>query len=349
MFGINSKGLKSGLRLGIAAAALASVVTISTGIAQTKKLTFVAWGGSTQEAEAKAFGEPFTAETGVEVVSDGPTDYGKLKAMVEAGKVEWDVVDVEGDFALRAGAQGLLEKLDFSVIDKTDLDPRFVNEYAVGSFFYAFVIGYNKDMLGDKVPTGWADFFDIEKFPGKRSIISWPVGILEMALLADGVPADKIYPLDLDRAFKKLDTIKEHIIFWNSGSEQQQLLASGQTSMCFCWDPRVAFMQKDGLPIGKVWAQNITSADFLVIPKGSPNKDLAMKFIAKAVSPEAQANLSRETRSSPINLKSAALLEKEIVDDLASTHSEGSVEIDLPWWVEHSDEVYARWGKWKAQ
>ncbi|MQU74699.1 extracellular solute-binding protein, partial [Sinorhizobium medicae] len=179
----------------------ATVATIATSAPATAAdLVFSSWGGTTQDAQKAAWADKFTEKTGINVLQDGPTDYGKMKAMVEANAVTWDVVDVEGDYAAQAGKKGLLEKLDFSVIDKSKLDPRFVTDYSVGSFYYSFVIGCNKDVV-DACPKTWADLFDTEKFPGKRAFYKWSApGVIEAALLADGVPADKLYPLDLDRA-----------------------------------------------------------------------------------------------------------------------------------------------------
>ena len=97
-------------------------------------MVFTSWGGTTQEAQKKAWVDPFATASGVTVKEDGPTDYGKLKAMVESGNVDWDVVDVEGDFAVAAAKAGLLEPIDFSVVKKDDLDPRFVTDHSVGSF-----------------------------------------------------------------------------------------------------------------------------------------------------------------------------------------------------------------------
>lgn len=168
-----------------------------------ESVNFVSWGGSTQDAQKQAWADPFSKASGITVVQDGPTDYGKLKAMVESGNVQWDVVDVEADFALRAAAEGLLEPLDFKVIQRDKIDPRFVSDYGVGSFFFSFVLGYNEGKLGANKPQDWSALFDTKTYPGKRALYKWPSpGVLELALLADGVPADKLYPLDLDRAFK---------------------------------------------------------------------------------------------------------------------------------------------------
>ncbi len=197
-----------------------------------------------------------------------------------------DVVDVEGDYAAQAGKNGQLEKLDFSIIDKSKLDPRFVTDYSVGSFYYSFVIGCNADAV-KACPKTWADLFDTTKFPGKRTFYKWSApGVIEAALLADGVPADKLYPLDLDRAFKKLDTIKSDIIWWSGGAQSQQLLASAEAPFGSVWNGRMTALAATGIKVETSWEQNITAADALVVPKGAPNAEAAMKFIALATSAE---------------------------------------------------------------
>ena len=150
--------------------------------ANAADMVFTSWGGTTQDAQKAAWADRSRRKTGINVLQDGPTDYGKIKAMVEAGSVTWDVVDVEGDYAVQAGKAGLLEKLDFSVIDKSKLDPRFVTDYSVGSFYYSFVIGCNKDAVS-ACPKTWADLFDSTKFPGKRTFYKWSApGVIEAAL-----------------------------------------------------------------------------------------------------------------------------------------------------------------------
>ena len=137
----------------VTAAIFAGLLSVtSQALMAAESVNFVSWGGSTQDAQKQAWADPFSKATGITVVQDGPTDYGKLKAMVESGNVQWDVVDVEADFALRAASEGLLEPLDFKVIDRTKIDPRFVSDHGVGSFFFSFVLGYNEGKLGAAKP-----------------------------------------------------------------------------------------------------------------------------------------------------------------------------------------------------
>ncbi|WP_416246396.1 ABC transporter substrate-binding protein [Castellaniella sp.] len=329
---------------------LALALTFSaSGFAAEPSLVFTSWGGTTQDAQKSIWADGFSKAQHISVLQDGPTDYGKIKAMVESGNVSWDVVDVEGDYAVRAGMEGMLEKLDFSVIDKSRLDPRFVTDYAVGSFYYSFVIGCNKDAV-KACPKTWADLFDLAKFPGKRTFYKWSApGVIEAALLADGVPADKLYPLDLDRAFKKLDTIKSSIVWWSSGAQSQQLLASAETPYGFFWNGRLTALTKTGVNVETSWDQNITAADMLVVPKGAKNKAAAMKYIAFATSAASQAKFAELTGYAPINLVSSTLMPKEVRDTLPDKQAATQVNANLGYWAMHRDDIGTRWYAWQAQ
>ena len=317
---------------------------------QAKDMVFTSWGGTTQDAQKKAWVEPFEKQTDITVKLDGPTDYGKLKAMVDSGNVDWDVVDVEGDFAVAAAKQGLLEPIDFNVVKKAELDPRFTSDHHVGSFYYSFVLGFNKDAFGGKEPKTWADLFDTKTYPGKRTLYKWSApGVLEIALLADGVAPDKLYPLDLDRAFKKLDTIKPEIIWWSGGAQSQQLLASGEAPIGAFWNGRVFAVQKDEPEVGMSWNQNLTAADVLVVPKGSKKKAEAMKFLAEATSPTAQAELARLTNYAPINTASAKLLPAKDAAELPDRHTDGQINLDMKYWAAHREEIGKRWYDWQAK
>lgn len=328
----------------IAWAAFAATVGLAAP-ACAADMVFVSWGGTTQDAQKAAWAE----KADLSVLQDGPTDYGKIKAMVEAGKVTWDVVDVEGDYAVQAGDAGLLEKLDFSVIDKSKLDPRFVTDYSVGSFYYSFVIGCNQDAV-KACPKTWADLFDTAKFPGKRAFYKWSApGVIEAALLADGVAADKLYPLDLDRAFKKLDTIKKDIVWWTGGAQSQQLLASAEAPFGSFWNGRLTALEKTGVKVSTSWDGNITAADSLVVPKGSKNKAAAMKFIAYASSAKAQAEFAAASGYAPTNLGSPALMDPALAKTLPDQQTAKQINADMTYWAKNRDAIGTRWYAWQAK
>ncbi len=326
-----------------------SLLHASIGSAASKDIVFTSWGGTTQDAQKKAWADPFQKSSSIRVKMDGPTDYGKLKAMVDSGNVSWDVVDVEGDFAVVVAKQGLLEKIDFSIVDRANLDPRFTSDYYVGSFYYSFVIGFNKAALG-KEPKTWADLFDTKAFSGKRTFYKWSApGVLEIALLADGVAPDKLYPLDLDRAFRKLDTIKSEIVWWSGGAQSQQLLASGEAALGQFWNGRVFAVQKEQDGIGISWEQNLTAADLLVVPKGTKNKEEAMKFLAMATSAKGQANMAAQTNYAPVNTESAKLMPAKDRAMLPDQHTQGQIDLDMAYWAAHREEIGKRWYEWQVK
>ncbi|GLS24150.1 ABC transporter substrate-binding protein [Labrys miyagiensis] len=337
-------------RFAAAGFAALSLLALNAGLAHADSMVFTSWGGTTQDAQKEAWAQPFTAASGISVKQDGPTDYGKLKAMVDSGNVDWDVVDVEGDFAIAAAKAGMLEPIDFTVVNKADLDPRFVTDHSVGSFYYSFVLGFNKDALAGKEPKSWADLFDTTNFPGKRTFYKWSApGVIEIALLADGVSPDKLYPLDLDRAFKKLDTIKADIVWWTGGAQSQQLLASGEAPIGMFWNGRIFALQGDNPNIGISWAQNLTAADVLVVPKGTKNKAAAMKFLAEATSAKGQADLAGATNYAPTNLKSAAMMDAKAAAGLPDKFTSSQINLDMSYWAEHRDEIGKRWYDWQAK
>lgn len=334
----------------LAAAGILAAAVAGVAYGQNKQVVFVAWGGTTQQGMESAWTPIFTKDTGAAVVSDGPTNYGKIKAMVDAKAVSWDVIDVEGDWKVRAEKDGLLEKIDYSGINVADVDKKYYSDYGPAGYAFSFVLAYNKNAVGNNVPQGWADFFDTKKFPGKRGMISWMTsGVIEMALLADGVKPENLYPLDVERAFKKFDTIKNDIEFWDSGAASQTQIATGETVMCFCWGPRIGPVKRDGAPVDIQWNQHLQTVDYLIVPKGSPNKDLAMKFLNAALTPEGQAKMAEANFNSPVNSKSKDLIDPAVWPQLSAAHPDQAVDINLDFWRDRGAELSERWAKWKVQ
>jgi putative spermidine/putrescine transport system substrate-binding protein len=173
--------------------------------------------------------------------------------------------------------------------------------------------------------------------------------VIEAALLADGVSPGALYPLDLDRAFKKLDSIKSDIVWWSGGAQSQQLLASGEAPYGSFWNGRLTMLVATGVPIETSWEQNIAANDSLVVLKGTKNKDAAMKFIAMATSAEPQAKMSTKSGYAPVNKGAAALMDPELVKSLPDQAMETQVNADMKYWADHRDEIGRRWYEWQAQ
>ena len=313
------------------------------------ELTYVSFGGAYQEAQRKAWLTPYTELTGVTFKEDENSSNATIKAQVEAGQVTWDVVDVGNDFGLDAH-KDLLEPLDYSLIPRDEVIEGFASDYRVADMTYGVVLAYNTDKTAGQVPAGWADFFDTAKFPGKRGMWDYSEGgIFEVALMADGVKPKELYPLDLERATKKLDTIKNDLVFWGSGAESQELIGSGEVAMTLIWNGRGwSAKHTDNKPVEMQWNQQIVTADYLVVPKGTPNKEAAMRFIAYAVCAENNAKPSEFIPYGPIN-KNSKPAEANKADLSVSNADENSAYFDDEYLIEHFDEIDAAYQEWKTR
>jgi putative spermidine/putrescine transport system substrate-binding protein len=332
-----------------ASAPAAADICTSPPKADGTTLTFASYGGAYQEAQRKGWLEPYTALTGVAFQESEDSSNATIKAQVEAGQVTWDVVDVGNDFGLDANA-ALLEPLDYAKIHKDEILPGFASTYRVADITYGVVLGYNTDKTAGKVPAGWADFFDLTKFPGKRGFWDYSAGgIFEFALLADGVAPKDLYPLDLPRATAKLDTIKDSIVFWGSGAESQDLLGKGEVAMSMIWNGR-AYSAKhiDNRPVEIQWNQQIVTADYFVVPKGTPNKDTAMDFIAWATCKENNAAPSKYIPYGPTNTLATADPSK-IAELSVSNADENSAYFDDAWIVDNAQVLEDAYQAWKTE
>ncbi|MFL5749166.1 MAG: ABC transporter substrate-binding protein [Chloroflexota bacterium] len=313
-------------------------------------LSFTSFGGVYQEAQRKAWLEPYTQLTGVQFTEDENSSNATIKAQVESGQVTWDVVDVGNDFGLEAN-KDLLEPLDYSLIPRDEMNQDLgVSDWRVPDITYGVVLAYNTDATAGKVPEGWADYFDTAKIPGKRGAWDYSEGgMFEFALMADGVKPADLYPLDLARATKKLDTIKDDLVFWNSGAESQELIGSGEVAMTMIWNGRGWSAKNiDKKPVEIQWNQQIVTADYLVVPKGSPNKDAAMKFIAYASCAQNNGKPSEFIPYGPTNTKSQA--NPAMSKDLSVTNAdENSAYFDDEYLIDNFDTIDAAWQEWKAR
>ena len=311
-------------------------------------LTYVSFGGAYQEAQRKAWLTPYTELTGVQFNEDENSSNATIKAQVESGQVTWDVVDVGNDFGLDAH-KDLLEPLDYTLIPRDEVLEGFAGDYRVADMTYGVALAYNTEKTAGAIPAGWADFWDTKKFPGKRGLRKGARYNLEFALMADGVKPADLYPLDLERATKKLDTIKSDLVFWASGAESQELIGSGEVAMTLIWNGRGwSAKHTDNKPVEIQWNQQIVTADYLVVPKGTPNKDAAMKFIAYAICAENNAKPSEFIPYGPINKNSKAAPANE--PDLAvSNADENSAYFDDEYLIENYDTIDAAYQAWKAE
>lgn len=339
------------------ALSLAVVAACCAQAAQAADLTVISFGGANKAAQEKAYYAPFTKSTGIKVVGgEYNGEMAKVKAMVDTKSVSWDVLEVESPELARGCDEGMFEKLDYSKIgNKADFVPGAAQSCGVGIFVWSTVLAYNADKL--KVgPSGWKDFWDVKKFPGKRGMRKGAKYTLEVALMADGVAAKDVYkvlatPAGVDRAFKKLDQLKPNIQWWEAGAQPPQYLVSGDVVMSSAYNGRIANTQKEGKNLKIVWAGGMYDFDSWAIPKGSPNKDAALKFIAFASKPENQKVYSQNIAYGPTNKKAVPLLDPKLVADLptAPQNIKSGVAVDVAFWADYGEALEQRFNAWAAK
>ncbi|TGP22827.1 MULTISPECIES: ABC transporter substrate-binding protein [unclassified Mesorhizobium] len=288
---------------GLAITGLLASVAVPASAADT--ITVASWGGTYQEAQTKAFFDPTAKELGITIKQDTTNGLDDVRLQVTGNAVKWDITELGADECARGSKEGLFEKLDYSLIDKSGINPKLVHDDWVGVSYTSVVLIYRTDVFGDKGPKTWADFWDVEKFPGRRALSgSQATETLSVAALAKGTPIDKVYPVDIDGALQSVDKVKGHIdAWWTSGAQAMQLVKDGEVDMASIWNGRAGTLRKEGAPVAFSFDQGVLTADCMVIPKGSKNKDLAMKALARFVSPDLQANLPLYVDNGPANEK----------------------------------------------
>ncbi|HGG06197.1 MAG TPA: ABC transporter substrate-binding protein [Aliiroseovarius sp.] len=351
--------------------AATTALGFAAGAVTAGELTVVSWGGAYTKSQIEAYHKPWIALTGNTILSE---DYSgglaEIKSQVESGNVSWDIVDVEMSDAIRGCDEGLLEEIDPSILppapDGTPATEDFIDgaitDCAVANIVWSTIFAYDTTVLPEG-PTTINDLFDLEKFPGKRGLRKGPKANLEMALAADGVAPGDIYdvlstPEGVDRAFAVLDRIKDDVVWWEAGAQPPQLLADGEVVMTTAYNGRIFnAVAAENKPFEIVWDGQIFDVDLWVIPKGAPNKDLAMDFLAFSTATEQLAAQASYISYGPARKSSAPLVGTYITDpDLdmgpqmptAPDNFKTAVQNGYEFWADNQDELNERFNAWLA-
>lgn len=304
-------------------------------------------GGYNTKARIKANIIPFEKLSGIKVTIVNSTDYQLITDVVEKNENIFDVVNVDSCFGTNIGNKGYLESIDYNVVSKDDL--RICEQYVVGAEVYANVIAYNTNFFNESTrPKDYKDFFDNNKIFGAKAIPRDPVGLLEAALLADGVSYESLYPLDVKRALNKLETIKDDIVWWKDGDEPIKLLNQNKVLLAIAWSGRLILAKEKGAPIDITFYQAIKKTAARVIPKDAPNLKNAMKFIKFISAKEAQAAYRREIPYGSTNKAIPDMLSPSQVEKIgfSSRFSNYQFFVDNEYWAFNYDKVNEIFNKW---
>jgi len=332
-----------------AGAVLAAPALLRAARAQSRTVYVNSYGGVWETAWKKAFFDPFTAQTGIAVKTVPGVSFAKLKAQVQSRKFDWDVVNI-GDVEYgQAVLEGLLEPVDKVAARTQALPQQIVREFGITSYSLGTNLVYRKDRFPNGGPQSWADFWDVQRFPGSRCLYDRPFTCLAFALLADGVPPDKLYPMDIERAFRKLGELKPHIkVWWREGSQSQQLIRDGEVDVIAMWSARAVDLIDDHVPLEIVWNGAEIYFANLLVPKGDPNAAAAWQFCNFVAQAKPQAEFAMLLPYGPANPGARALMsEARLRQTPAWPDNERiSFQHDVAWLAPRMAQLRERWTQW---
>jgi putative spermidine/putrescine transport system substrate-binding protein len=340
------------LLLGSAALA-APAVFGGTASAQGRPLNFLTWGGRFGAGVRKGFSDPFTAKTNIVVNDITPYNYGRFVTALQNNNPEnfdlaWFSDEIE---PARAGALGLLEKLDYSLLPNA---PKALasarQEFAVSPYVTTYQVGYRTDRWPTK-PESWNDFWDVGKFPGARSLGTGVMGVLEAALMADGVTPASLYPLDEERAYKKLAQIKPHVRLFHPTAAAQpmrQMLYQGDLAMTLSWSADFIAQKVAGKPIDVIWNGGFYFSPSVGIAKGSPYAKQAHAYLDQFFQDPTLLAFVREWPTTPVVASVETALTEQERQQTAAGNLDKMVNLRRDYYLQHQVRLQERYDAWRV-
>ena len=310
--------------------------------ADAGKVVIASYGGSFQDAQSKAFFNPFSQATGVKVIGTTGSAYAKVKAMVESGNISWDMISADAAAYESEVRDGLLQPIDYSIVKADGIPAEYRRKYGVGYMKFAQNLAWDRA----KFPNGLtpAQFFD-PTVKARRVMGFFPYYNLEFALLADGVKPTDLYPLDIDRALKVIDRIKDQIVGFKPSSDVQALIQQGEVDAAYASGGRVT----NAIQAGSNWTfgydASVSVVEYWAVLKGATNTAEAMKFINFASQPEQQAELPRHIFYGPTNVDALKLVDPALAKNLPGNpeNEKRGIVLNSKWWNENLEAVSSRW------
>lgn len=352
MFALNRRTLTSAVAGLFASTVLGAFATVANA---ADPIRVAGYGGVTWELITKNFLTPLGERTGLEVKLETDPSVAKLKAMVASGRCDFDVIELSGSEFLIATRDGLLQEIDFSVADPDNVMPDFAKQ-KTGFLFVTFseVLVYRADHFPNGGPQNMADLWNVEAFPGPRTLHDTPVANLEFALLADGVAKKDIYNVlgtdeGVDRAFAKLDEIKPHVVkFWSAGAEPIQLIAEGEAYVGVAWNGRIKVMQDEGVDAVMVWQDANTDSSYYGIPVGCENKNAAETYLSAWANPEWVANWANDIPYPGFVAGLMENLDPQVAANMPTNPDNAATSFLTDWtfWGQNREKLEERWIEW---
>ena len=336
------------LLAGLAALGVAPLAGGEARAQAARQLVMVNWGGIANQGFGNFYGEPFAAANpGVRVVQDstGPSA-GRIRSMVESGRVTWDICDSSATSSYLLGGLNLLNKIDYSVVNRNDvIGPTFALEHGAAPYSFSNVLVYDSQKFPQGGPQSWADFWDLRRFPGTRLLRRDAAGALDGAQMALGKDPQNLYPLDIRATLAKVREIRRNCVFWTSGSESEQFIRTGEAVMGMIWHTRATVLERESNGRFKfVWNQGILQPGIFVSPRGNPGGELVQKLFASMLgNAEPQVELLKFLGNGPTNPRAAALVPEEFkrVNPTDPANARLQVAQDGQWWGQNYAQANA--------
>ena len=317
---------------------------------EAETIVICSWGGGYQESQEEAFFQPFEKDTGISIVRARP--WSGEYTLLQSSDIPWDLVLISESALFRGEKEGLLRRIPAEVTAADGVIRDLVHPYGVPADTFSTGIAW-KTVTGANPPMNWEQFWDINHFPGPRSLRDKPSYALEFALLADGVAADKLYPLDLDRAFRKLDLIKPSIRkWWHSGADPVELLNSGEVTYSSAWSGRIFNARTRSIPLAMALQQAIIEPEYWAIPArrnvSEQKLEQIYRFLKFYLRPDRQAKMTELFGVSPVNQKAIELLPEAVRNQLVTSPDNLRLQVraNSRWWAENEEAVEERFQEW---
>lgn len=332
-----------------ATAALAAPAIWTRTARADSAITVTCWGGAYRQGVESIFAKPFTEQTGIRVTLIDNSDLAKMKVQVDSKNVEWDVFDSVGPQITSGSKDGLWERIDPKIVDRSDLVSPGGDDY-VGTFLFGGGIAWDpKRFPSGKYPVDFKEFWDVKAIPGRRGLRTRVSETLELALIADGVNPRALYPLDVKRAFAALDRIKSSVQKWIETTPQTvTLVTSNEIDFSYSYISRVRPAQIAGSSIDISTKQTLNSLEYLAVPKYSRNREAAMRYVSFCLKPDRQAAFAEALFFTPNARKGLAMSSDAARKFMPDMNNPNNAVLDDAWWGDNYATLQKRYTEWLA-